>query len=223
MDAWHLPPLPSPSCPLQAGYGLCDSVAPSPSPIAPSPSAIPSASSSPAAASASPLGGLPESNDGSCGAPNYQFVCGNDNCCSRFGYCGSTDAYCGTGCQPGYGRCPATLTATATSTAAQAPQSVNNADTANVNTVDPANSESNSAATVDASATPGASSVAGIAVAVAAFAAVVVVIAVVVLRRRRASKRVPARFQTPVPVTLAQDVEATVSISPTLDATTFSE
>ncbi|KXS12978.1 carbohydrate esterase family 4 protein [Gonapodya prolifera JEL478] len=26
-------------------------------------------------------------------------------CCSQYGYCGSTDAYCGTGCQPGFGTC----------------------------------------------------------------------------------------------------------------------
>lgn len=27
------------------------------------------------------------------------------NCCSHAGYCGSTSAYCGAGCQPGYGTC----------------------------------------------------------------------------------------------------------------------
>ncbi|OAL44265.1 hypothetical protein IQ07DRAFT_463352, partial [Pyrenochaeta sp. DS3sAY3a] len=26
-------------------------------------------------------------------------------CCSQYGWCGSTDAYCGGGCQPGFGSC----------------------------------------------------------------------------------------------------------------------
>jgi len=46
------------------------------------------------------------SNDGSCGKfNNYYKVCPNDNCCSKFGYCGSSDAFCGTGCQSEFGRC----------------------------------------------------------------------------------------------------------------------
>jgi len=31
--------------------------------------------------------------------------CSNGLCCSKYGYCGSTDEYCGSGCQPYYGKC----------------------------------------------------------------------------------------------------------------------
>ncbi|ORX49613.1 L domain-like protein [Piromyces finnis] len=31
--------------------------------------------------------------------------CPSDNCCSRKGYCGTTNAYCGTGCQSEFGKC----------------------------------------------------------------------------------------------------------------------
>ena len=33
------------------------------------------------------------------------YLCLSSNCCSQFGYCGTTPAYCGTGCQAGYGTC----------------------------------------------------------------------------------------------------------------------
>ena len=39
-----------------------------------------------------------------CG-PTVGVSCGGSQCCSQFGYCGVTDAYCGSGCQPGYGIC----------------------------------------------------------------------------------------------------------------------
>ena len=45
--------------------------------------------------------------DGSCGAiAGYTCLGIADNsCCSIFGYCGSTDAYCGEGCQQDFGTC----------------------------------------------------------------------------------------------------------------------
>ncbi|KAK0114603.1 hypothetical protein ONS95_014088 [Cadophora gregata] len=50
-------------------------------------------------------GGLePEvTTDGTCGPQNGQKVCGNGfgDCCSPGGWCGSTDAHCGSGCQSG--------------------------------------------------------------------------------------------------------------------------
>lgn len=44
---------------------------------------------------------------GTCGK-GTAFTCAglaNDGCCSQYGYCGSTPAHCGTGCQSGYGTC----------------------------------------------------------------------------------------------------------------------
>lgn len=38
-----------------------------------------------------------------CGSQAGNAVCANNLCCSQYGYCGSTTAYCGTGCQSG---CP---------------------------------------------------------------------------------------------------------------------
>lgn len=42
---------------------------------------------------------LPVSTDGSCGAPNFQFRCRSGDCCSRWGFCGTGEPYCGAGCQ----------------------------------------------------------------------------------------------------------------------------
>ncbi|GJN66712.1 hypothetical protein PLICBS_000731 [Purpureocillium lilacinum] len=46
---------------------------------------------------------------GLCG-PSYNATClyyGTKTCCSKYGYCGNTAAYCGAGCQPKYGTCTA--------------------------------------------------------------------------------------------------------------------
>ena len=45
----------------------------------------------------------PTTTDGSCGSQNGFKVCGGDfpGCCSTTGWCGTTDAYCGSGCQSG--------------------------------------------------------------------------------------------------------------------------
>ncbi|KAL5887568.1 hypothetical protein ACKVWC_002854 [Pyricularia oryzae] len=60
----------------------------------------PSSSGSP-----TPSGGLKVSTDASCG--NGVTCQGSTfgNCCSVHGWCGSTDSYCGDGCQPGFGTC----------------------------------------------------------------------------------------------------------------------
>ncbi|ORX33360.1 hypothetical protein BCR36DRAFT_238110, partial [Piromyces finnis] len=31
------------------------------------------------------------------------YICKNNKCCSKYGYCGTSDAYCSTGCKPNYG------------------------------------------------------------------------------------------------------------------------
>ena len=46
---------------------------------------------------------LSTSTNGKCG-PDYG-VCPNNNCCSKYGYCGTSTAYCGTGCQSEFGKC----------------------------------------------------------------------------------------------------------------------
>ncbi|OTA22387.1 hypothetical protein BTJ68_14054 [Hortaea werneckii EXF-2000] len=48
------------------------------------------------------------SEDGTCGLENDGRTCegsGFGDCCSEYGFCGSTDFYCDTGCLVGYGRC----------------------------------------------------------------------------------------------------------------------
>ncbi|KAH7350321.1 hypothetical protein BKA66DRAFT_395309, partial [Pyrenochaeta sp. MPI-SDFR-AT-0127] len=42
-----------------------------------------------------------------CGT-GFGFTCQGSqwgNCCSQYSYCGKTNAYCGTGCQAGFGQC----------------------------------------------------------------------------------------------------------------------
>jgi len=48
--------------------------------------------------------------DGKCGA-NYG-KCPNNECCSQYGYCGSTADYCGANCQTQFGRCNGTSKST---------------------------------------------------------------------------------------------------------------
>ncbi|KAF1965070.1 FAD-binding domain-containing protein [Bimuria novae-zelandiae CBS 107.79] len=47
------------------------------------------------------------SEDATCGGTNWNTCLGSTfgNCCSSAGWCGSTTAYCGMGCQPGFGNC----------------------------------------------------------------------------------------------------------------------
>jgi len=46
------------------------------------------------------------STNGECGdKPDGIYICSNNNCCSKFGYCGSTSLHCGTGCQTQFGSC----------------------------------------------------------------------------------------------------------------------
>jgi len=45
------------------------------------------------------------STDNRCGPSNGNTVCPDNKCCSQYGYCGTTSAYCGTGCQSGFGKC----------------------------------------------------------------------------------------------------------------------
>lgn len=52
----------------------------------------------------------PISTDGTCSSTsqNGDATCAGSasgNCCSEWGYCGSTNAYCGTGCQAAFGTC----------------------------------------------------------------------------------------------------------------------
>ncbi|KAF4119726.1 chitin deacetylase [Geosmithia morbida] len=47
------------------------------------------------------------SENGFCGASTHQTCLGSSfgDCCSTYGHCGNTDAYCATGCQPDWGSC----------------------------------------------------------------------------------------------------------------------
>ncbi|CAG8617411.1 5121_t:CDS:2, partial [Ambispora gerdemannii] len=42
-----------------------------------------------------------------CGSQNPNGQCSDNECCSQYGYCGTTDDYCGTGCQSDFGTCTA--------------------------------------------------------------------------------------------------------------------
>jgi len=46
---------------------------------------------------------IPTSTNGRCGEENG--ICPNSKCCSKYGWCGTTDAYCGSGCQSEFGKC----------------------------------------------------------------------------------------------------------------------
>ncbi|KAL2354375.1 chitin binding protein [Cryomyces antarcticus] len=72
-------------------------------------SSTPAAVSSSAAPSAS---ALKVSTDATCGG-NTGLTCSGStfgNCCSMYGWCGSTASYCGTGCQAGFGTCSTSTT-----------------------------------------------------------------------------------------------------------------
>ncbi|KAF2463623.1 FAD-binding domain-containing protein [Lindgomyces ingoldianus] len=60
---------------------------------------------------------LKVSTDGSCGGTTTCQGSTFGNCCSQYGWCGSSSAYCGTGCQPAFGTCsgsPSTVKPTST-------------------------------------------------------------------------------------------------------------
>ncbi|USP73779.1 carbohydrate esterase family 4 protein [Curvularia clavata] len=84
----------------QSGFGTCGDKA--------TPAATPKSSAvSKSTASPKPTSTLKVSTDATCGGKSG-FTCTGStfgNCCSSAGWCGSTTAYCGTGCQPGFGKC----------------------------------------------------------------------------------------------------------------------
>ncbi|ORX55398.1 hypothetical protein BCR36DRAFT_410326 [Piromyces finnis] len=52
--------------------------------------------------------------DGRCGEGHGR--CPSDECCSEYGYCGSTSSYCGSGCQSAWGYCSLSNSSTTTET-----------------------------------------------------------------------------------------------------------
>jgi len=50
--------------------------------------------------------------NGTCGPKNNNYVCKEGQCCSQYGYCGTTSEYCGSGCQTGFGKCNGVKTTT---------------------------------------------------------------------------------------------------------------
>ncbi|ORY70568.1 hypothetical protein LY90DRAFT_504139 [Neocallimastix californiae] len=47
----------------------------------------------------------PTINNYRCGKDFNNKSCSNGECCSKYGYCGTSDAYCGSKCQSKYGLC----------------------------------------------------------------------------------------------------------------------
>ena len=56
----------------------------------------------------------PVSEDGSCGPKNGNTSCPPGECCSKYGWCGTSISYCGSGCQSEFGQCGTTTTNTTT-------------------------------------------------------------------------------------------------------------
>ncbi|KAH3965203.1 hypothetical protein HBI56_196630 [Parastagonospora nodorum] len=86
------------------------------------PGVKPSASPSSSAPVPTPTG--PTSIDGMCGSVSGQSCIGFNGpaglseCCSPSGWCGNTDDYCGTGCNPKFGKCGPQPSAVASTTSA---------------------------------------------------------------------------------------------------------
>jgi len=57
---------------------------------------------------------LPISTDDRCGEGHG--ICPFNKCCSKYGYCGTTDKHCGAGCQTGFGKCNVSNITTTTTT-----------------------------------------------------------------------------------------------------------
>jgi hypothetical protein len=82
----------SPSDTPTASFTLFESVSPSPSM---SPDVFLDVSASPS----------PSPSGAACGVDGLLRSCDGGLCCSRYGYCGLGAAYCGDGCQEGFGAC----------------------------------------------------------------------------------------------------------------------
>ncbi|KAF2738185.1 glycoside hydrolase/deacetylase [Polyplosphaeria fusca] len=88
------------------------------------------ASATGTATSAAPTPSGKVTTDATCGGTNGYTCLGSQwgDCCSTAGWCGSTDAYCGTGCNPAFGTCGTTGNAASSSAPASsstpAPSSV---------------------------------------------------------------------------------------------------
>jgi len=78
----------------QSGFGRCGSGSTSSSP-SPSPSST-------------------VSTNGRCGK-EFGTSCPNKECCSKYGYCGTSDQHCDAGCQSGFGRCSSSSTSSSPS------------------------------------------------------------------------------------------------------------
>ncbi|TGO34938.1 hypothetical protein BHYA_0176g00200 [Botrytis hyacinthi] len=82
--------------------------------IATSAPASPISSATSPSSSGTSSGALQASVDGLCSAGKTCTGSGFGPCCSKDGFCGIGDAWCGTGCQPGFGSCGTTLNSTST-------------------------------------------------------------------------------------------------------------
>jgi len=56
----------------------------------------------------------PTSTNGKCGKDNNNTVCPSGQCCSKYGYCGTSEKHCGSNCQSKFGKCFNTTTTTTT-------------------------------------------------------------------------------------------------------------
>jgi len=58
----------------------------------------------------------PTSTNGQCGVEYGNTACPNNECCSKYGWCGTSDKYCGSGCQAEFGRCTSSGSSSTTTT-----------------------------------------------------------------------------------------------------------
>lgn len=142
------------------------------------------------------------SSDGRCGTtdPSNQICLGSSygNCCSETGWCGSTDDYCGTGCQGDFGECDK-MNTVVVPVSSQA-TSMSTASITSTSSLLPSSASSTfpsptaTATAAPASERPTASRMstgakAGVGVGVAAAGVGIIGAVILLLRRRRARKQ----------------------------------
>jgi len=136
------------------------------------------------------------SSDGRCGTtdPSSQLCLGSSfgSCCSETGWCGSTDVYCGTGCQGDFGECNGTSTIVVPSSSHTSSLSTSSSSTSSSTSSTTPNPTGTAIPAVEtqraSTMSTGAKAGVGIGVAGAGVAAIGAII--FFLRRRKARKQI---------------------------------
>lgn len=130
------------------------------------PSVSVSASASVSRTSSAPVPtiSLPTSQDATCGATAGTTCKGfmidgvKAECCSQYNYCGNSEAYCGTGCNPLYGNCGSPVVSSSASASASSSAVVSSSASSSAPASSKASSSASSSAPVSSKASSSASS-----------------------------------------------------------------